>query len=159
MPVSGSNITGNIGSHDCTQRILLTRGQIFVFVSQIGLTVAIVLPIFSWEERHKFRDVRTGCGDNVGQPVIERAYTRGHISFSSDTPSASVSARASTSPENVKKRRRYFFIHSDYHKSSSKSKITTNKIAFLMFLLRYRHVYQEFLNYRPYRSRQVYACR
>lgn len=46
----------------------------------------------------------------VGQPLVERAYTRGHISASSETPSQSVSMAAKATTENKSMMTRSFFI-------------------------------------------------
>ena len=105
-----SKMIGKIGSQDWNQTTFESPGQ--MPLSQIGVIVLIIFPLFSTSVRQEFRDVTDDDGARTGQPVSERAYTLGQRSFSSDTPSESVSVRAKARLENAKIMRIYFFIHS-----------------------------------------------
>lgn len=54
-------------------RIFVTRGQTLVVASQIGRTVAIILPFLSCAVRQALSAGATTGAASVGQPVVERA--------------------------------------------------------------------------------------
>jgi hypothetical protein len=107
-----SNMTGKIGSHICTPVADNTFEHVLSI--QSGFTDKIIDSARACVKQ-ALNTGFIGLAVSFGHPDSEREYTRGQISFSSITPSASVSVRAKVQTDSQRNQRSmYFFMFPCY---------------------------------------------